>query len=210
MPGSGFDKGTTCPRCGREHDDPAMPLCEQCRAALLRDGNHDSLTLEVGPILAQAQAAIGPGEDFDEALLRVLKQRHPEYATGLFSAVTRLIEAEEKQSGEQREEVVRRLVARAPAPTLQIRTSRSEITSGSLMGSDFSLGASETTSERTVIRIGNEEYHSLEEVPPHLRPMIERGMSRARRDRPPIGTQPTQRGVRLGCSWAVISALLRR
>jgi hypothetical protein len=176
---------------------------------LLQEGRQDSVSVEIGPILVRATATVGPGEDFDEALLRVLKERHPEEAAGLLSAITRLIEIESKQSGEGREDTIRRLVAGTPSPKLQMQTSQTEIASGSLLGSEFHGGGSETTSQQTVIRIGDQEYHSLDGVPAHLRPMVERGMSRAWHTRSPLGAEPKRPGLRLGCSWAVVSAVLR-
>src|SRR4030065_610117 len=94
----------TCPRCGREHEESELVLCAGGRGGLRRGGagggEGTTVTVQVGPILSEAVASAGPGEDIDEALLRALKARYPEEAASLLSAISRIVEIEARQSGE--------------------------------------------------------------------------------------------------------------
>lgn len=163
-------------------------MCPTCRVRLVPEeglglmGEGKTLNVRVSPILRDALACARPGEDFDEALLRALKARHPEDATSLLSAVARMVEAESKRASEDRQQTVRRLAEADPGPEIVLRTSMGEPTT--------------ITAESRVIRIGDKEYHSLEEVPPHLRGMIERAMS---------GRRPT---ARAGCVSAIVTGWL--
>ena len=111
----GGEGRATCPRCGREHFEPEAVVCAECQEALLsgRDvpgmGKGETVKVRVSPVLRDALISAGALEDFDEALLRVLKKRHPEQAAELLSAVTRIIEVESEGSGETKEQTVRRL-----------------------------------------------------------------------------------------------------
>jgi hypothetical protein len=140
------------------------------------------LTIQVSPIIRDALASVKPGEDLDEALLRALKARHPEQAATLLSALTRVIEVEGRRTGEDREVTVRRLAGVEPGPKITLRTSGGP--------------APTTRMSSQVIRIGDKEYHSLDEVPPHLRRLLERGES------------PGRMGPRTGCTWALLGGWL--
>jgi hypothetical protein len=148
------------------------------------------LTIRLSPVLREALASAGVGEDLDEALLRVLKSRYPEQATMLLSALTRLIEIEGKPGGERKEETIKRLADADPGPEIALKISAGRETEGT------GEGTVSTVSERTVIRIGDQEYQSLDEVPAHLRAALARGMNEG-------GTAP-----RTGCSLAVAGVLL--
>jgi hypothetical protein len=166
-------------------------------------GETKTFTVAIGPILREALALAGPGEDVDEALLRTLKRHYPDDATNLLSAVVRIAEVEARRASVDKREAMRRLAHGEANPELTLRSSGGDVSAGGL------ASVSHTFSEQTVVRIGDEEYHSLDEVPSLLRPMVERGMSRARQRGTPASGEPKRRGVRLGCSWAAISALLR-
>ncbi len=190
-----------CPRCGREHGDPKELLCPTCRAEMMSDagehrtGETRTFTIEIGPILREALAAVGPMEDLDEALLRTLKRRCPEEATNLLPAVTRIVEVEAQRSGVDKREAMRRLAEGEAGPEVTLRSSGGELSAGGL------ASVSHTFSEQTVIRVGDKEYHSLEDVPPGIRSAIEHSrMSR--------GAEPRQVGLRLGCSSALATLAL--
>jgi hypothetical protein len=177
-------------------------VCAECREALLSGsdslgmGDAETLRVRVSPILRDALVSAGPLEDFDEALLRALKKRYPERAAELLTAFTRTIEVESERKGETKEQTARRLADMDPGPEVVLRTSGGP--------------ARRTVAESTVIRIGGEEYHSLEEVPPHLRDAVARGMrGRGMRGRGMEGKRPRPR---VGCSLglgSVLAALLR-
>jgi hypothetical protein len=152
-----------------------------------QQGNHEEevLRVHISPIIKEALSSVGPGEDLDEALLRALKSRYPQHAAALLPACTRLIEIEAKGANGDKQQTLRRLAE--SDPEIVLRTSGGEVPT--------------TIAETRVIRIGDKEYHSLEEVPPHLRRIVERGMQ---------GQRPAPR---VGCSWTLIggwlAALLR-
>jgi len=161
-----------CPRCGRSYHVPGTSFCPVCRVELQpdnaapEDGTAAGIAIHLPPILRDALASTGAREDFDEALLRALKAHYPEQATALLPAVTRLIEIETERAGESRDQVARRLAAQDPGPQIVFKSSAP--------GSGLATQVAQTT----VIRIGGQEYHSLDEVPPHLRRAIEQSLSR--------------------------------
>lgn len=158
-------------------------------------GEAKTLQVDVGLILREALASAGPMEDVDEALLRTLKRHYPDGATNLLPAVTRIVEVEAQRSGVDRREAMRRLAQGETSPELRLRSSGGELSAGGL------ASASHTFSEQTVIRVGDKEYHSLEEVPPEIRHAIERSrMSR--------GAEPRRVGLRLGCSSGLAALVL--
>jgi hypothetical protein len=189
----GGEGKATCPRCGREHFEPEAVVCAECREALLSGrevpgmGKGETVKVRVSPILRDALVSAGALEDFDEALLRALKKRHPEQAAELLSALTRVIEVESKGRGEPREQTVRRLADTDPGPEVVLRTVGGPVR--------------RTTAESTVIRIGGEEYHSLEEVPAHLRDAVARGMRGK-------GMEGSRLRPRVGCSLGLGSVLV--
>lgn len=190
-----------CPRCGREHGEPKELLCPACRAEIVPDasehrtGETKTFTVEIGPILREALVSAGPTEDVDEALLRTLKRRYPDQATDLLPAVSRIAEVEAQRAGVDKREAMRRLAKGEIGPELTLRSSGGELSAGGL------ASASHTFAEQTLIRVGDKEYHSLEEVPPHIRHAIERSrMSR--------GAEPRRVGLRLGCSSALAALML--
>jgi hypothetical protein len=167
-----------CPRCGRTYDDPSAIVCRECHVALVPGGlarptgDHSELKVRVAPVIAEALASAQAGEDFDEALLRALKARYPDQAAALLSAFSRIIELDAQHASEDKQQALRRLAQSEPGPEVVLRTSG---------------GARPTTvTETRRIRIGDQEYGSLEEVPPRLRRMIEKGM-RGERTRPKAG-----------------------
>jgi len=190
----GEDKAT-CPRCGREHFEPEAVVCAECREALLSGrevpgmGKGETVKVRVSPVLRDALVSAGALEDFDEALLRVLKKRYPEQATELLSALTRVIEVESQGRTESREQTVRRLADTDPGPEVVLRTVGGPVR--------------RTTAESTVIRIGGEEYHSLEEVPAHLRDAVARGMRGKG-----MGIEGSRSRPRVGCSLGLGSVLV--
>ncbi|NIM05433.1 MAG: hypothetical protein GTO55_04865 [Armatimonadetes bacterium] len=141
------------------------------------------MRVRISPIIREALVSVGPLEDFDEALLRALKARHPDQAAALLSAITRLVEIESQRANEDKQQTLRRLADRDPGPEVVLRTSGGE-TPGTT-----------TTIERQTIRIGDKEYHSLDEVPPHIRRAIEEAKS-GKTTRKPI--------PRVGCTWALL------
>jgi len=185
---SGDRRNTTCPRCGRQHSEPKLILCRECREALMAETSTEesNLRLNVSPILRDALASRQSGEDFDEALLRALKARHPERASSLFSAVTRILDLEADRSNERKEQVARRLAASDPGPEISLRTSRAHMPTT----------VSRTAQNNTVVRVGDEEYHSLDNAPPQVRRAVEHHMS------------TEKAGPRVGCSWALLGSFL--
>lgn len=164
-----------------------MLSCPHCYVTLVADADTEApreesaLKLRLSPILREALADVKPGEDFDEAVLRTLKARHPEQATALLSAVTRIIEIEVKRANEDRQQIIRRLAESDPGPEIVLRSSGGE--------------SPRTVAETRVIRIGDKEYGSLDEVPPHLRRIIKSGGRR-------------RNAQRVGCSWALVGGWL--
>ena len=205
----------TCPRCGREHGESELVLCAECRGALrqgAQGGEGTTVTVQVGPILSEAVASAGPGEDIDEALLRALKARYPEEAASLLSAISRIVEIEARQSGESKEEAVRRLAASRPGPEISLRRSGKRVVKGG-----FPTTVSETVSETQIIRVGDKEYGSLDQVPPEIRQAIEEARRKGGTTRRVVvsgtgggGGQPGQRnvGLKTGCSWAFLAVLM--
>ncbi len=180
-----------------------MVLCSDCRAALLQDGEGKALTVQVGPILRDALATLGPGEDVDEALLRALKARYSEEAANLLSAILRIVEIEARQAGESKEVAVRRLAASQPGPEIALRT-----TGGRVVGGEFPTTVSETVSQTHLIRVGDKEYHSLEEAPPHLRRIVQGARASGRPGRKVLRAGPEREGLKTGCSWVLAGPLL--
>ena len=213
----------TCPRCGREHEEAELVLCAACRGGLRESapGGEGTTTVQVGPILAEAAASAGPGEDIDEALLRVLKARYPEEATSLLSAVSRIVEMEARQSGEGKEAAIRRLAASGPGPEILLRRSGGRVVEGGFpttvpgaVSDTVSGTVSETVSETQIIRVGGKEYGSLEEVPPAIRRAIEEARRTGGMTRRVVvsGTDrgmPRERkaGLKTGCSWGILAVL---
>jgi len=145
-------------------------------------GESKTLKVHASPIIREALASAKPGEDFDEALLRALKARYPEEGANLLSALTRIIEIEAKRANEGKQQAIRRLAELDPGPEIVLKTSAGEPT--------------RITAETRVIRVGDKEYHSLEEVPPDIRRAIEGAMSGQRVAR------------RAGCISALVSGWL--
>jgi hypothetical protein len=177
-----------CPRCGRTYSEPGVVICPSCNVGLVRVAERPqmpaatTLKVRVAPVLGEALASVKPGEDIDEALLRALKARYPDEAANLLPALTRIIDMEAQRANEDRQQAVRRLAQSDPGPEIVLRISPGEPT--------------RITAESRVIRINGKEYHSLEEVPPHLRGAIERAMSGKRTVR------------RAGCAWAILAGWL--
>ena len=174
--GFGRENSLKCPRCGRIYSEPGVVICPSFEVGLIRAGDlppiagelpqmagATTLKVRVSPIIGEALASVKPGEDFDEALLRALKARYPEQATSLLSAIARMIEVEGKSANEDRQQTLQRLAQMDPGPEITLTTSAGEPT--------------RITAETRVIRIGDKEYHSMEEVPLRLRAMIEKAMS---------------------------------
>jgi hypothetical protein len=163
-------------------------LCAECREALLSQGtlsgpgDEETLKVRVSPILRDALTSVGVAEDLDEALLRALKKQHPEQAAELLSAFTRVLEVESNRAHESKPEAARRLAESDPGPEIVLRTSRGE--------------PRRSAAETRVYRIGGKEYHSLEEMPPNVRSIVEQGMRGA--------PSPS----RVGCSWALVGGWL--
>jgi hypothetical protein len=164
-----------------------MVLCSDCRAALASEAmaSESSQTIQLAPILREALAQVQPGEDFDEALLRALKSRHPGEAAMLLPALSRLIADEAERRGGSKEEAVRRLAAAVPSAEITLRTSGQH-------SPTFT-----STTETRVVTLGDKRYQSLEELPLDVRRAVEAGLSR--------GEKPK---LRLGCSTALLSGLL--
>jgi len=139
----------------------------------------DDLKIRISPIIREALVSAQPGEDLDEALLRALKAHHSEQASMLLSALTRLIEIEAKRTGEDRQRTIARLAESDPGPEIVLRTSGGQ--------------PQTTVTETRVIRIGDKEYGSLEEVPPHMRRGIEQAMQKGKAARKP------------GCAWLLLA-----
>jgi len=148
--------------------------------------NHETtLKVRIAPLLREALGSVQPGEDFDEALLRVLKLRHSDQATALLSAHSRLIELECERTGEDKSQTIRRLAESDPGPEIVLKTSGDQ--------------PRRTSMETRTFRVGDKEYHSLEEMPPDLRRAVERGMA---------GKRTTVKAPRVGCSWSLLAAPL--
>ena len=181
--------GANCPRCGRKHSEPGMVLCSDCQAALASQAmaSESSQTIQLAPILREALAQVQPGEDFDEALLRALKSRHPADAAMLLPALSRLIADEAERRGGSKEDALRRLAEAGPSSEITLRSSGER-------SPTFT-----TTTETRVVTLGDKKYQSLEELPPDVRRAVEAGLSR--------GDEPK---LRVGCSAALLGALLRR
>jgi len=148
--------------------------------------NHETtLKVHIAPLLREALAAVQPGEDFDEALLRVLKLQHPDQAAALLSAHSRILQLEFERTGEDKSQIIRRLAESDPGPEIVLKTSGDQ--------------PRRTSMETRTFRVGDKEYHSLEEMPPDLRRAFERGMA---------GKRTTVKAPRVGCSWSLLAASL--
>jgi hypothetical protein len=175
----------TCPRCGRTFFQPGVTVCADCGATLVpwppASSPERTLKVRVAPILKQALTSVKPGEDFDEALLRELKARYPDQAAGLLGACTRLIEIEAKRASASNDETIRRLAQTDPGPEITLTFSGDE--------------SPRVLAQTRVIRVGDKEYGSLEDLPPGLRRAVERAQR---------GVRP-QKAPRLGCTWGLIA-----
>ncbi len=127
------------------------------------------LRLNASSIIKEALASAAPGEDFDEALLRVLKAQYPQEAAALLSAYTRLIEFESQRTGETREQTLRRLAESELGPEIVFSASDRQ--------------PSTVVTQTTVTR----KYKSLDEVPPEIRQMIDKGPHVERKFTPKVG-----------------------
>jgi len=189
-----------------------MVLCQECRRALVEGGEGTTVTVQVGPILREAVASVGAGEDIDEALLRALKARYPEEAANLLAAISRIVEMAAREANESTEQAIRRLAESQPGPEITLRRAGGRVVEGG-----FPTTVSETVSETHVIRVGDKEYRSLEEVPPHIRRAIEGAKAKGRRGRRIVvaGSDTRRRrpgadgaGLKSGCSWVLAAPLL--
>jgi hypothetical protein len=180
---------------------PGVTVCPLCRVDLTPEAastpplapTEGGTRIDLAPILRQALAARQPGEDLDGALLRALKARHPEHATSLFPALSRVIELESQRSSETTDQVAIRLAQKDSGLHINFRTSGDP----SGIPGDGAFHASSSVTSTTVINIGGKEYHSLDEVPPDLRPMIERAVGRV--------TPPSSTTRRVGCSIGILA-----
>ena len=179
----------TCPRCGRTVSQPGAAICPDCGASLAPGPQPSSpgrtLKIHVAPILKAALTSVKPGEDFDEALLRELKALYPDQATALLGACTKLIEIEAKRENAGKEETIRRLAQSQPGPEITLTVSGDE--------------TPRVVARTQVIRVGDKEYGSLEELPPDLRAMVERAQQQGGRRRAT---------VRPGCGLGLIGGWL--
>jgi|WetSurMetagenome_2_1015567.scaffolds.fasta_scaffold112652_4 hypothetical protein len=153
------------------------------------DGSNKSLTIPVSPLLREALSARETGEDFDEALLRTLKAQYPGEAAALLAAVTRLVEVETERTKESKEQILQRLAEAAPGPEITLN-----------FGGEGNI--SKIRAESKTYRVGDRVYHSLEEMPPDLRRLVERELGPSRE---------SNRGgktLRVGCPFSLFSALL--
>jgi hypothetical protein len=214
MSESGDQRMGKCPRCGNLHGEPEKVLCARCREELASGAGSAgrSVKVQVGPILREALASVRAGEDIDEALLRALKARYHGEAVSLLAAITRLIDIEAGHHDEPRETVVRRLSEGVPGPELSISSSDKRTDSG------FPGSFSRTVSQTQIIRVGDKEYRSLEELPPQIRRAVEEARSKGQSGRtvissrsggPRVTVGAGQGGVKTGCSWTLIAVVLR-
>jgi hypothetical protein len=154
-----------CQRCGRIFTESADPLCAVCKEELqaglgaAEKSAGGGLKVRVSPIIKAARASQKPGEDFDEALLRALKAHYPERAAHLLPALNKLVEFEANNANENREQTLARLVEAEPGPEITFKSS----TAGPIKAS-------------TEIIFNSKKYSSLDEVPPHLREMVQKAM----------------------------------
>ncbi len=148
-----------------------------------------SISFNLAPMLRQALADTQPDEDFEEALLRALKVNYPEQASALLSACSRLIEIEAKRAGETKERTIRRLAETDSGLKMNFRNA--------------GLGPIQTSVQTTVVRVGDNEYHSLDEVPPDIRRAIEEQLASGKIE------SRNARKLRVGCSLAPLAWLLR-
>ena len=176
-----------CPRCGRTYAGGEI-VCPECRVRLDperpwdRDSGGEELRVQAGPILREALASAGPGEDVDEALLRALKARYPEQAASLLSAVTRMVEVSASRTGEDKRAAMRRLAESEPGPEIVLRSSGRPTPT--------------VVKETKVRRLGDSEFRSLDELPPDVRAAVERSLPEVRRER------------RVGCSVGMVLGCL--
>ena len=140
---------------------------ERHSGGLPESSGEATLKIHLSPILREALAAVKPGEDFDEALLRALKARQPQHATVLLSAFSHTIEAEMRRTNETKQQTLARLAQAEPGPEITLQTSGSE--------------PRRTTVESRSIMINGKEYGSLEEAPPEFRRALEATLRDGRR-----------------------------
>ncbi len=174
----------TCPRCGREHSEPANVLCAVCLKQLASRGEFlGEIVIHVSPIVRDALALAQSGEDFDEALLRSLKERHPNEGVVLLPSLTQLIATEAQNSGETRAQALQRLAAADPGPEIRLRTS----------GPSSPIRSTVITQQ--TITVNGKQYQSLDDVPLPIREAIRSGM-------------PQTKSRRISCSLGLLLALL--
>jgi hypothetical protein len=176
-------QAASCPRCGSAQVAPGEVLCRTCREALLAGGAKDTMKIDLVPILRDALTTAGPGEDFDEALLRALKRTQPEHSAALLPALTRVLGTEAQRTGEDKRAVAQRMADDQRVPDLTFSSN---------------LGRPKVVRETRITTSEGKTYHSLEELPPHLRRSLKSQLSR--REKPK---------VKMGCSsWLLGGPLL--
>jgi hypothetical protein len=142
----------------------------------------ETLSIRASPILREALSSVGPGEDFDEALLRTLKARYPEHAAALLSAHSQVIAFEAERAGLSRQQAIRQLAESEPGPEITFKVSRHVTT--------------QAVADSEVVTVADERYASLAEVPAHLRPAVEQAL------------RSQEAKSRRGCLWALIGGWL--
>jgi len=171
-----------CPRCKKTLLTSGEGICQACQTELLAGGGRDAVRIEIGPVLRDALATAAAGEDFEEALLRALKRSHPSRSAALFPAFSRLLETEAERTGEDRRRVAQRMADSEDVPGLTFISNLDQPT---------------TVTETRITTSEGKTYHSLDELPPHLRRSLESQLSR--RERPQ---------VKMGCSSVLLGGCL--
>lgn len=77
-------------------------------------GEKRELKVDVDELVSAVLREMQPGEDFDLALLRVLKSRYSEDHNTIFTAISHLIDARVRESGVPRAEAAQEI---APRPS---------------------------------------------------------------------------------------------
>jgi hypothetical protein len=144
--------------------------------------------IPAGPLLRQALSETAGGEDFDEALLRVLKAQYPEHATTLFSAFTQLVDMEVRMKNLPRLEVIKQLAESDSSPQMKFSST-----------DKGPLHMTTTTSFNFKITKGNP---AMEDFLPEIRNALEE----SRRTGTPITIRKVD--TRTGCATFVLGGWL--
>ena len=115
------------------------------------------LKIDVDRVVAEALNTMAPGDDFDQALLRVLKSRYPDNYSTIFTLLSSFIDVRVSQDGSSREEAARHVARSQAQVTIQVSAGQGGISGKTTLSPE-------------------ELEKKLDQFPPEVRQKIEEAM----------------------------------